>query len=98
LGFDLKNLELKISKEQYYLNVKSLFGETNEFKKDYANIRILFGKDKHELKDDLTGSAPAKLLNGFLNEFGLTLVNGEKTKPNRIFMLNVEKQYYGYII
>lgn len=98
LGFDLKNLELKISKEQYYLNVKSLFGETNEFKKDYANIRILFGKDKHELKDDLTGSAPAKLLNGFLNDFGLTLVNEKKTKPNRIFMLNVEKKYYRYII
>lgn len=80
LGFDLTNLELKISREQFYLNVKLLFGETNEFKKDYSNIRILFGKDKHELKDDLKGSALVKLLNGFLNVFGLELQHKHSTK------------------
>lgn len=80
LGFDLANLELKISREQFYINAKILFGETNEFKKDYANIRILFGKDKHELTDDLKGSALVKLLNGFLNEFGLELKHKHSTK------------------
>lgn len=37
------------------------------------------------------------ILNGFFNDFGLTF-NEKKTKPNRIFMLNVEKKYYRYII
>lgn len=97
LGFDLTNLELKISREQFYLNVKLLFGETNDFKKDYSNIRILFGKDKHELNDDLKGSAISKLLNGFLNEFGLTLVNIKKSKTDRIFLLNIEKKYDKYV-
>ena len=97
LGFDLTNLELKISREQFYLNVKLLFEETNEFKKDYANIRILFGKDKHELKDDLKDSAISKLLNGFLKDFGLNLVNIKKSKTNRIFLLNIEKKYDKYI-
>lgn len=86
-----------MSREQFYLNVKSLFGEANEFKKDYSNIRILFGKDKHEIKDNLKGSALVKLLNGFLNEFGLTLVNIKKSKTNRIYMLNVEKKYNKYV-
>lgn len=80
LGFDLTKLDLKISKDEYYQNVKKLFGETNEFKKDYVNIRILFGKDKHELKDTIKGSALAKLLNGFLNEFGLEIKLRHSTK------------------
>ena len=71
LGFDLKNFDIKIPNEKYYSNVKILLGSDNEFKKDYANIRILFDKDKHELKEDLKGSPLVKLLNGFLEEFGL---------------------------
>lgn len=80
LGFDLSNLDLKISREQFYLNVLLLFDDKNQFKKDYANIRILFGKDKHELNNDLKGSALVKLLNGFLNDFGFELQHKHSTK------------------
>ena len=35
LGFDLTKLYFKISKDDYYQNVKKLFADTNEFKKNY---------------------------------------------------------------
>lgn len=80
LGFDLTNLKNKILREEYYLNVKKLFAESNEFKKDYVNIRILFGKEKHVLNENLKGHQLSKLLNGFLNEFGLNLINKKTCK------------------
>lgn len=104
LGFDLTNLNLKISREQFYLNVQSLLDEDNEFKKNYANIRKLFGKDKHELNDKLKGSALVKLLNGFLNEFGFELLHthstkkiDDKTKFVYFYKLIIIKKYICYI-
>lgn len=100
LGFDLKNFDIKIPNEKYYSNVKILFGKDNEFTKDYANIRILFDKDKHELKEDLKGSPLVKLLNGFLEDFGLIIkINRTwESKQNikkriTLYKLNVQKIY-----
>ena len=104
LGFDLTKLDLKIPNEKYYENVKKLFEETNEFKKNYADIRILFGKDKHELKDNLKGSSLVKLLNGFLMDFGLEVNYKHSTKKiNNIttvvyfYSININKRYHNYI-
>ena len=94
LGFDLTKLYFKISKDDYYQNVKKLFADTNEFKKNYANIRMLFGKDKHELKDTIKGSALVKLLNGFLNEFGLIIKDSRTWTSNN----NVKKRLIFYKI
>ena len=94
LGFDLTKLYFKISKDDYYQNVKKLFEDTNEFKKNYANIRMLFGKDKHELKDTIKGSALVKLLNGFLNEFGLIIKDSRTWTSNN----NVKKRLIFYKI
>ena len=100
LGFDLKNFDIKIPNEKYYSNVKILLGIDNEFKKDYGNIRILFDKDKHELKEDLKGPSLVKLLNGFLEEFGL-IININRTWESKqnikkritLYKLNVQKIY-----
>ena len=100
LGFDLKNFDIKIPNEKYYSNVKILLGTDNEFKKDYANIRILFDKDKHELKEDLKGPQLVKLLNGFLEEFGLEIYNKKTCNSinkvitrNNFFLLRINKKY-----
>lgn len=107
LGFDLNDLKKQLLREEYYLNVKKLFDETNQFKKDYANIRILFGKDKHELKDTLKGSALAVILNGFLSEFGININSkhsSNESKKNNIkktpigkFKLEIEKKYVRFL-
>ncbi len=100
LGFDLKKLDKKILKDDYYENVKTLFKDDNLFKKDYDNIRILFNKDKHILKDNIKGQSLSKLLNGFLNEFGLNINIGRtwKSKDNiktriTFHQLCVDKKY-----
>jgi hypothetical protein len=80
LEFDLNNLDKKISRESYYENVKKLLNDNNFFKKDYNNNRILFNKDKHILNDKIKGSALSKLLNGFLEEFGLIIEYKHSTK------------------
>jgi superfamily II DNA or RNA helicase len=104
LGFDLTNFDLKLPREEYYLNVKKLFSDTNQFKKDYANIRILFDKDKHELNDNLKGSSLVKLLNGFLNEFGIEIEHkhstkkiNEETKVVYFYKIKLGKKYNKYI-
>lgn len=102
LGFDLTNLKNKIPREEYYLNVKKLFAYSNEFKKDYAHIRILFGKEKHVLNENLKGHQLSKLLNGFLNEFGLNLINKRSwnSKKERLifFNLSIDTRFSKYIL
>jgi hypothetical protein len=80
IGFDLNKLDIKIPREQYYENIKLLMNIDNIFKKDYDNIRILFGKDKHKLKDNLKGQSISKLLNGFFDDFGLKIINKKTCK------------------
>lgn len=100
LGFNLNDLTIKLSKDMYYNNVDLLKSADNSFKKDYNNIRILFGKEKHVLKDNLSGSALAKLLNGFLEDFGLYLnnrktcrrINGQATYAS-VYELKIMEKY-----
>ena len=80
LGFNLKDLKIVLSREIYYENFKKLISKNSDFNKNYNNIRLLFEKDKHELKDNLTGSPAVKLLNGFLEEFGLSIITKRTTK------------------
>ena len=100
LGFDMTKLDIQIPREKFYSNVKILLGKTNDFSKDYANIRILFCKDKHELNENLKGSALTKLLNGFFEEFGLIIKFKHSSKiinNNKIltykYELNIIKKY-----
>lgn len=104
LGFDLTNLNIKILKDKYYSNVKLLFGKDNEFYKNYTNIRKLFNKDKHELKEDLKGPPLIKLLNGFLEEFGLKIYNKKTCNSvnkvitrNNSFLLGINNKYINKI-
>jgi len=80
LGFDLQNFTARSTTEIFRENCKKLLSKTNNFCKDYNNIRLLFEKDKHVLKEDLKGSALVKLLNGFLNDFGLFVICKQTTK------------------
>lgn len=101
LGFDLEKLDKKIPREEYYQNVLKLFGDDNEFKKDYSNIRILFDKTKHELKPDLKGHQLSKLLNGFLNEFGIILSDKRSWSKEKVrlifFKISIDKKYINKI-
>jgi hypothetical protein len=94
LGFDLNNLNLKIIKDVYSQNILKLFDNVNQFKKNYKDIRILFDKDKHILKDNLKGSALSKLLNGFLNEFGMFIKCKNSTSQNKKKNENKKTIYY----
>jgi hypothetical protein len=80
LGFNLKDLKITIAGKNYYDNVKKLFSKDNQFNKDYKNIRLLFEKDKHELKETLTSAAATKLINNFFDNFGLSIVSKKTTE------------------
>ncbi len=104
LGFNLNDLTIKLTKEQYYDNIKVLLSDKNDFKKNYDNIRILFEKDKHILKDSLKGSALAKLINGFLEDFGLVIEyskkntrSGKKFIPEYYYKIKVHSKYKNII-
>ena len=94
-------LKNKIPREEYYLNVKKLFADSNEFKKDYANIRILFGKEKHVLNENLKGHQLSKLLNGFLSEYGLILKNKRSWSKEKVrlifFKIYIDERYIPYL-
>lgn len=79
LGFSLNDMSIKLSKDDYYVNVKKLLSTDNNFYNEYDKIRKLFKKEKHIIKDNLSGSALAKLLNGFLENFGLCIKCHEKS-------------------
>lgn len=70
LGFDEKDLNIKISRDVYYENVKKLLSDS-EFSKNYDKIRVMFGRPKTHLNVQLKGSGLAILLNGYFEEFGL---------------------------
>lgn len=93
LGFDLTNTTKRLTKEEYTSNLKKLFSKTNQFNKDYKNIRLLFEKDKHELKENLIGSSAIKLLNGFLEDFGLSIICKQTTEKKN----NIKITSYYYI-
>jgi hypothetical protein len=104
LGFNLNNLKIKIMRDEYYLNVKKLLSDDNYFKKDYKNIRIMFGKEKHNLTENLKNHQLSKLLNGFLNEFGFNLINkktctsfNNEKKYSTCFKLEIDNKFIKYL-
>jgi hypothetical protein len=105
LGFDLKNLNNRVSKDDYYKNLKSLLSKENNFTKNYDNIRILFEKDRHKLDEKLKGPAIAKLLNGFLSDFGLYIICKQTTKKENdkiiatyYYILGIDEKFKEYVL
>lgn len=70
LGFNLKKINRIIKKEKFYENGKKLLTDS-KFSENYDKIRALFGKSKAKLDTNLTGGNLIKMINSYLNEFGL---------------------------
>ena len=104
LGFDLNDLTKKISKNDYYINVNKLFSDDENFIKDYRQIRNLFNKDKRQLKN-IKGPALSKLINGFLNNFGIYIKTikksiriNNKVMSELYYNLNIIDKYKSYLV
>lgn len=106
LGFDLHDFSTKLSKDEYYNNVSKLLSNDNDFTKNYEQIRILFKKDKHQLKNTIKGPSLSNLLNGFLEEFGIKIKSTEKRqkignnkyKSLYIYSLSICTKFKQYMI
>ena len=96
LGFDLNSCEKKITKKEYNANLKKLLTKENDFVKNYDNIRILFGRDKHLLTNNIKNPAISKILNGFLEDFGINIIC--KQTSEMINKKKVAKYFYKCII
>ena len=104
LGFDLKNLNTKISSDDYNENIKKLINKDNDFYKDYDNIRILFNKEKHEIKENINTSSFNKIINSIFEKLGIKIINKRtsSSKNKKIvyyncFMINIDGKFIKFI-
>jgi|694.fasta_scaffold75181_3 hypothetical protein len=104
LGFDLYNLEIKLNRETYYENVKKLLNDSS-FEKNYDKIKILFGKSKEKLNNNMKGSGLAIFLNNFMEHFGLhikckhtTITINKKQSNVYTYLMEVIDKYKDYLI
>jgi hypothetical protein len=96
LGFNLKDLSIRINKDQFYINVEKLLTDS-DFSKGYENIRMMFGKPKKELNNKIKGSSLIKFLDSYLCDMGIcvNVIKKQKWINNKnittsLFILKIE--------
>ena len=99
LGFDKNKLEVKLTRDEYYKNVKKLLSDS-DFSKNYDKIRIMFDRPKTKINSNLKGPSLAKFINGYFEEFGMyvsceyeQIRNGEKRYRITSYILRICKKY-----
>lgn len=99
LGFDKNKLDIKLSRDEYYKNIKKLLSNS-EFSKNYDKIRTMFNRPKTKLNVNLKGPNLAKFINGYFEEFGLYIfcekkqqrINNKRYKKTS-YILTICKKY-----
>lgn len=86
LGFNLKNLDKKLTKDEFYKGGIEALRQHKNFKENYQHVRILFGKDKREISTN--NSYLLQTINGLLNDFELNIKSMKSSYKNKNKVLN----------